>query len=413
MEQQPTQPKNRRRPLVIVGIAVGALVGLCLCLAVFGALAPDRDKETAEAPAATQPAQRGQEVAVATQAAASTDTPKSTNTPESTSTPAPTPTPVPTATPKPVEAGTSRSNPLPLGKEFRGETWSITLSDVIRGQDAVQAIANANQFNEPPKPGFEYLIANIMLKNVSDKQDAQSVDFGVDLRVTGDKNVVYSRASVVPPKQLEGELFAGGAAEGQIVFEVPIDEKNLMFIVDEMMSFDSDARRFLAIDQDAWIVPDPSLREIKPTELGSRRDNPAKIGDILIAGPWEFQVVEAVRGDKAAELAKNANMFNEPAPEGQEYIAVKLKARYLGNDEPDRRDNIDGSYLKITGENNVVYESPMIVAPEPALDAYLYAGGETEGWRVLSASKGEKGLMVIFEPPLSFSSDDTRYVSLE
>jgi hypothetical protein len=212
---------------------------------------------------------------------------------------------------------------------------------------------------------------------------------------------------------LEGELFPNGATEGQIAFEIPSEEKNLMFIVGEMMSFDTKAMRFMAIDKDARVIPAPSLKDIKPTDLGKRRDSPARIGDTLVAGAWEFKILEAVRGDKAAELAKKANQFNKPAPEGQEYIAVRLKARYLGTGEPDRGENINGAYLKITGEKNVVYESPSIVPPEPALEATLFAGGETEGWRVLSVSKGEKGLLVIFEPLLSLSRDAIRYIAIE
>lgn len=382
-----------------------ALLVLALILSACGGSKPTPTKEPEKSVATVEESAPRQQTTVSTQ-------PRPTATPKPTSTPKPSPTPVPTVTPKPVEAGTSRSNPLPLGTEFTGETWSIVVSDVIRGQDAAQAIAKANQFNDPAGQGFEFLIANVKLKNISTKQEAQSASFAVDLRVTGDKNLVYSRVSVVPPKSLEGELFPDGATEGQVVFEIPSDEKNLMFIVGEMMSFDTEAMRFIAVDQDAKVVPDPSLRDIKPTDIGKRRDNPAKIGDELVAGAWEFKVVDAIRGDEAAELVNKANQFNDPAPDGQEYVLVKLRARYLGTDNPDRGENINGSYLKIAGEKNVVYESPSVVPPKPELDATLFAGGETEGWEVLSVSKDEKGLMIIFEPLFSFSSDDVRYISI-
>ena len=86
----------------------------------------------------------------------------------------------------------------------------------------------------------------------------------------------------------------------------------------------------------------------------------------LVAGAWEFKVVDTIRDDEAAELVNNANQFNDLAPDGQEYILVKLRERYLGTDNPDRGENINGSYLKIAGEKNVVYESPSVVPPKPA-----------------------------------------------
>lgn len=379
------------------------------------------------APAKTAPTQAPQKAAATqqqptTQQEAATPTqlkptetpqPKPTSSPVPTATPVPSRTPVPTPTAKPADPGTSRSAPLPLNTEFKGKTWSVVVSDVTRGQGVAQAIAKANQFNEPPRQGFEYLIANVKLTNISDKQEAQDVFLSISLRVTGDRNVIYSSASVVEPKRLQGKLFPKGIAEGQIAFEIPSGEKNLMFIVGEAMSFDAKATRLLAIDKDAKIIPAASLRDVKATDLGKRRDSPAKIGDTLVAGAWEFKILEAVRGDKAAELAKKANQFNEPAKEDQEYVAVKLKARYLGTTEPDRSENISGGYLKITGEKNVVYESPSIVPPEPKLDATLFAGGEAEGWEVLSVSKGEKGLMVVFSPLFSFTGDATRYIAIE
>ena len=73
-------------------------------------------------------------------------------------------------------------------------------------------------------------------------------------------------------------------------------------------------------------------------------------------------------------MAKKANQFNKPVPNGREYIGVKLKVRYLGNNDPDNTENISGSYLKITGEMNVVYESASVVPPVPSLEATLYAG---------------------------------------
>lgn len=284
---------------------------------------------------------------------------------------------------------------------------------MIRGKEAADAVAKANQFNDPPRKGYECLIATVALKNISTKQEAQSASFAIDLRVTGDRNITYSRVAVTPPKPFQGELLPEGAVEGQIVFEVPEGEKNLMFIVGEMMSFDTEAMRFVAIDENASITPDPTLAQIKPTETGLKRDNPAKVRDTLVAGRWEISIVEAIRGDEAAKRIKEANSFNDPAPAGQEYVLVKLKARYLGAEDPDRGENINGAYLKIAGEKNVVYESPSVVAPEPQLDATLFAGGATEGWEVLSMSKDEKGLLVIFEPLFSFSSDDTRYISIE
>jgi hypothetical protein len=317
-------------------------------------------------------------------------------------------TPVATATP--AEMGTSRRNPLPLGVEVRDENWSIVLSEVTRGAEAAQVIA------EPQREGYQYLIANVTVKNISHEPEAHYVDLVVDdVSVTGDKNILYSHSSYAEsPNPLGGTLPPGGATKGQIVFEIPSDEKNLMFFVGKSPALgytpDTGMVRFIAIDEGAKIAPDSALENIKRTDVGNRRANAAKIGETLVIKAWEFKIVEAVRGDEAAELLKKVAV-NKPAPKGQEYVAVQVRARYLGSGKPDHAEYIGGSFLKVTGEKNVVYkEVPPVVVPGPDLVATLFAGGETEGWVVLSVSKGEKGLLVIFEPP--GSSNTTRYIAI-
>lgn len=113
MEQQSTEPKKRRRPLVVVGIAAGVLVGLCLCLAVLGAFLPNSDTNTTEVPAAAEPAQRAEEVAVATVPPASADLTEPTDIPEPTNTPKPTDTPQPTNTPRPTNTPVPTATPTP------------------------------------------------------------------------------------------------------------------------------------------------------------------------------------------------------------------------------------------------------------------------------------------------------------
>ncbi|NTU77996.1 MAG: DUF4352 domain-containing protein [Chloroflexales bacterium] len=360
------------------------------------------------APAANQPA-----ASAVPKAAASAEAPAPTAAPAATATPEPTATVAPTATPEPAEPGTSRSAPLPLGTELRFADWAVTISGVARDEEAAQAIAGANQFNDPAPEGWQYLLASLKLTNISTEQEAKSVLFGTDLRVTGDRNVLYSRANAVVPQPLEGELFPEGSTEGQIVFLVPADEGNLMFFVAESLSFDLDARRFVAIDAGAAISPDPALSDVAPTDAGAQRASPAPLGTTTMSEAWELTVLEVFRGADAAQRIAEANQFNDPAPEGQEYLVARVRARYLGADDADTAANIDQHAFKVTGAANVVYDRPSIVAPEPTLDAYLFPGGQVEGWVAVQTPTGEAGLTLVYEPLFEFGNDNVRFFGLE
>lgn len=321
----------------------------------------------------------------------------------------PTPVPEPSVTAQP---GTSRNDPLALETGVRFETWAVTVTDVLRGEEASAQIKAANQFNEPVREGYEYILATFELENIGTDQEAQSTSFATQVRVTGDRNQVYSQSAVVAPREFEGELFPGGKTIGQKIFEVPTGETNLMFMLEELASFDQPAV-FVALDRGATIDIDPALEALEATDAGRTRDNAAKIGDTVTTDDWQVTVLEFKRGEEAAALAKEANQFNEVAGADQEYVLIKVRARYIGTDDVDKPQEISGSSFKMTGEKNRVYDSPAIVAPSPTLEGQLFPGGETEGWVILSVTSGEGGLRVVFEPLFSFNNDEIRYIAVE
>lgn len=370
-----------------------SIAALCLALVLAAcggapATAPSAASAT-DAPAA----------AAATTAPAPTDAPQPTVAPE--------PTAIPTA--EPAEPGTSRSAPLKLGTELSFKEWAITITDVVRGKDAADALAKANQFNDPAPEGYEYLLTGVKVTNISTEQKPKDPAFGVDIRLTGDRNILYGRSAGVSPKPLEGELLPKGSAEGQLVFLAPSDEKNLMFRVGDLVTIDDTEYRYVAVDEGAAIAPPSNLPVA--SESGATRGAPAKLNEAVATDKYEVTVLEVVQGEDAAKKIAEANQFNDPAPEGQAYIAVRVKVR-AGGSSPDSVVNIDSNWFKVSGEKSVVYERPTVVAPEPSLDISLYPGGEAEGWVVVSAPPDEKGLVLNIAPLFSFSDDDARYVAL-
>lgn len=124
-------------------------------------------------------------------------------------------------------------------------------------------------------------------------------------------------------------------------------------------------------------------------------------------------MVEVLRGTDAAQRITEANQFNEAAPEGQEYLLARVSARYLGDGDPDVAAGIDQNSFKVTGASNVIYDRPSVVAPQPTLDAYLFPGGQVEGWVVVQAPAGEAGLALVYEPLFDFGSENLRFLGLE
>lgn len=304
----------------------------------------------------------------------------------------------------------SRSNPLTMSDVIEAPNWTIEVLEVIRGDEAWPILQAANQFNEPPPVGMQYIL--VRLKAASTYTDSESHSIGQsDFGLTGDRLTLYDNASVVVPEpELNAELFTGGEAEGWVAFTAGQDEGQLMLVVDELLNFDDDRYRFVALDEAASVAMDPALFDIAPTDAGITRANPVPPGSPATTDDWEITVTEVMRGDEAWASVQAANQFNEPPPQGMEYVAVKLLVRRIGiTDQPA---TIDGLAFDLTGEQNILYDWPAIVDPEPELDVELFPGGQYEGWTVLMAGTGEEQLMVRFEPPFEFSDDNVRYLAL-
>ena len=60
-----------------------------------------------------------------------------------------------------------------------------------------------------------------------------------------------------------------------------------------------------------------------PLPIGYSRKNPLPRANLVTSPNWEIQVIEVRRGEQAWLDVQAANMFNEPAPAGMEYLLVK------------------------------------------------------------------------------------------
>jgi hypothetical protein len=304
----------------------------------------------------------------------------------------------------------SRSNPALRTDVVSAPNWDVQVLEVIRGDEAWQAIQAANQFNEPALEGWEYILVKLWVKSTATDSEEHPIGSG-DFKITGDRLIRYTSASVVEPDPpLDAKLFTDGETEGWTAYLVNKGENSLILIIDELWNFDDDRFRFIALDE-ASITVDPELADVEPTDLGTDRASPAPFGETVTTEDWQVTVLEVVRGDEAWQMAQEANQFNDPPDEGMEYVAARVNVRYIST--TDKAETIDGSSFNTTGSANTLYDLPLVVDPEPALDVALFPGGEYEGWVVLQAAQGETGLTLVFEPLFDFSGKNRRFLSLE
>ena len=158
-----------------------------------------------------------------------TSAPTSTITPNVTNTLAPTKTPIMTKTP---ENGT-RLNPFPFGEEtyFWQEIdgtkmdFSITIGEVIRGEDAWAVIYRANPFSDPPPTNMQYVIIQVLIDHYGTDTGAIKIDEGDFVIVTNGQVFKHNDIFVCCLEdagfpELDLSLFSGAKATGWMAVHV-------------------------------------------------------------------------------------------------------------------------------------------------------------------------------------------------
>lgn len=315
--------------------------------------------------------------------------------------------PEPTEPPLP---GMSRSSPYPRSQVVQAPNWDVQVLETLRGDLAWRELQTANQFNQPPWEGSEYLLVRLRVRSTFSGGQVHAIS-GDDFKVTGDRFLVYSSANsqaVAPEPRLEAILAAGEQAEGWVVYRIAQGEGNLILIVDEVLNFSDDRYRYIALDDGAVLQAPPELTSIRRTSQGTDRAEPASWLDTLTTENWELSVLEILTGDRAASAVAAANSYNSTAEEGMAYITARVKLRHIG--QADHPVTVDRRAFKVTGSLELLYEPPYVVEPAPALRATLFPGGVAEGWLVLQAPEKETGLLLVFDPG---PPADRRFISLQ
>lgn len=307
------------------------------------------------------------------------------------------PAPVTGDAPFPFPSGSRRSEPYPAGSVAELAYWQVQVTDdILRGDAAWQWLAEANSFNDPPPEGWEYLLVKLRISNRHTGADPVSLG----MHVTGDSNVVHFGfdAGVTPPSpSLETYLSPGGESEGWDAFRIRTGESSLMLVLQDFDNYEED-EFYLALEPNvALTVPTDVLNAIPPSALGESFLEPARLNQTVTTADWQATLTELIRGPRAWEWLQEVNSFNDPAPEGMEYLLIYAQVRYIGTDPGPVSITRRDFWLLQEGEEEE-YEYPSVVHPDPELYADLFPNGETEGWMVMQVRTDHAAPILGFNP---------------
>lgn len=148
--------------------------------------------------------------------------------------PAPSPTALPTPTYTPIPMGSS-ANPVPAGQSYTmANGWRVTVLSF--DSDAWPEVQAENQFNDPSLPGQHMVMIRLRVEYVGEEYEPYSM-FDAIFRLSGSSGREYttfgdlSRCGVIPDP-LYAKGYRGSIDEGNICFQIPNEESNLIIVCD-------------------------------------------------------------------------------------------------------------------------------------------------------------------------------------
>ncbi|MEI7768672.1 MAG: serine/threonine-protein kinase [Chloroflexales bacterium] len=141
---------------------------------------------------------------------------------------------------------------------------------------------------------------------------------------------------------------------------------------------------------------------------GGARSTPLPPGATAQIGSWTLVVTGVSRGDEAWSVLHETNSNNSPAPAGQEYVIVHVRAQTP-------LDSITSSHLypKLTGDKLVAYLPVAAVTPRRMPDEYAVNSGDHEVDFPYLVATGEGNLMLQAEDQGGLLSAPPVFVALD
>jgi len=139
----------------------------------------------------------------------------------------------------------SFNNPAPLNtiqtitKEsfLQKYTAEVVVKEIVRGETANKMVADANIFNDPPKEGYEYLLAKVYVKLISIDEGALTLSPLQFSLISSDGKEYDMPFVVLPEPEITTTLYPGASHEGWVVFEVKKEHGLKAGLIDNTFEF--------------------------------------------------------------------------------------------------------------------------------------------------------------------------------
>ena len=316
--------------------------------------------------------------------------------------------------------GHFRTSPMPPGETVTTSD-GLALTIVSATLDATSVVFDANRFNDPPSMGNRFTMVRVRVQNIGGSVNSET-DIGASLfRLVGSSATLFSpfpfeHSCGVIPDELSLKLFKGGTGEGNVCFQIPEAESDLILLYDPSFSFDETNRRWLQAAEPDSVEPIQSVEvSLEPTPSqspGHFRTSPMPPGETVTTSDGLALTIVSATLD-ATSVVFDANRFNDPPSMGNRFTMVRVRVQNIGGSVNSETD-IGASLFRLVGSSATLFspfEHSCGVIPNE-LSLKLFKGGTGEGNVCFQIPEAESDLILLYDPSFSFDETNRRWLIL-
>lgn len=168
-----------------------------------------------------------------------------------------------------------------------------------------------------------------------------------------------------------------------------------------------DAEEADEAEEAATEEPEPTVEPTSTPPVGTRRDNPAPVGSVILADDMEFTVLSVIR--PADTIVKAGNPYNSDPETGNEYMFVEVTVTCALDSV--EKCNYNSFNFSLLGSSGVSIESEIFISGVENLleSAEFYGEATISGYIPFIVPIDETDILLVYEP---FLFGDTFYLAL-
>ena len=302
-------------------------------------------------------------------------------------------------------------NPVPFGEKAL-VAGGVAVSVLSANTDADKIIAEASDFNSPPAAGNRYVIVRVRVENKTG-YEGRSVEIGKE-----DFGIVTSSGWIIRggttnyfhqplhcgivPDELDADLSNDETQDGNLCFEVPIEEIDGLSIFYNPF-FSNWLLGIWSVSPDTT-TPEPAEPATAISETYGTRDRPVPLGERAISADGTIITVVSANLD-ATGIVEDSYAYNNPPQRGKKYIFIRVRIENHTMGE-DALSSVDSRAFGIVTSSGTVeykgleygnrYECGNI--PDDIQSDSVFKGGFARGHLCFEVPDNESGLTLFYRP---------------